>query len=130
VGKAAERKERDSMNGEHDGTGQEAATVSGRRRTVQVKFRVTADERAQIAEKMRLFGTDNLAAYLRKVAIDDYIIKTDHTDIKAMTFEIQKVGVNINQIAKRINTYGSGSIYAEDMARISDTIAFEKTIGL
>jgi hypothetical protein len=66
VGKAAD-KERDSMNGEHDGTGQEAATVSGRRRTVQVKFRVTADERALIAEKMRLFGTDNLAAYLRKM---------------------------------------------------------------
>ena len=41
---------------------------------------------------------------LRKIAIDGYIIQTDHSDIKAMTAEIQKIGVNINQIAKAINT--------------------------
>lgn len=41
-------------------------------------------------------------AYLRKMAIDGYIIQVDHTDIKAMTAEIQKIGVNINQIAKRV----------------------------
>jgi alkyl hydroperoxide reductase subunit AhpC len=111
------------MEDGHGDTGQEAATVGGRRRTVQVKFRVTEDERALIAEKMRLLGTDNLAAYLRKMAIDGYIIKTDHTDIKAMTAEIQKVGVNINQIAKKINTYGSNSVYAEDMARIQEALA-------
>jgi hypothetical protein len=50
---------------------------------VQVKFRVTEAERELIAEKMRLLHTDNLAAYIRKMAIDGYIIKTDHTDIKA-----------------------------------------------
>ncbi len=41
-----------------------------------------------------------MAAYLRKIAIDGYIIQIDHTDIKAMTAEIQKIGVNVNQIAK------------------------------
>jgi alkyl hydroperoxide reductase subunit AhpC len=111
------------MNGEHDDTGQEAVTVGGRRRTVQVKFRVTEDERALIAEKMRLLHTDNLAAYMRKMAIDGYIIKTDHTDIKAMTAEIQRVGVNVNQIAKKINTYGSGGVYAEDMAKIQEVLS-------
>jgi hypothetical protein len=113
------------MDDGHGDTGQEAvgttAAVGGRRRTVQVKFRVTEAERALIAEKMRLLHTDNLAAYLRKMAIDGYIISTDHTDIKAMTAEIQRVGTNINQIAKRVNTYGN--LYAEDMAKIQEVLS-------
>ena len=71
--------------------------MSGRKRTVQVKFYVTEDERKLIEEKMKLVPTNNMAAYLRKIAIDGYIIQVDHTDIKAMTAEIQKIGVNVNQ---------------------------------
>ena len=77
--------------------------MSGRKRTVQVKFYVTEDERKLIEEKMKLVPTNNMAAYLRKIAIDGYIIQVDHTDIKAMTAEIQKIGVNVNQIAHRVN---------------------------
>ena len=47
-----------------------------------------------------------MAAYLRKIAIDGYIIQIDHADIKAMTAEIQKIGVNVNQIARRVKRDG------------------------
>ena len=87
--------------------------MDGRKRTVQIKFRVTEAERDLILEKMKLIPTRNMAAYLRKIAIDGYIVQVDHTDIKAMTAEIQKIGVNVNQIAKRINE--TGRIYADDM---------------
>ena len=76
--------------------------MDGRKRTVQIKFRVTEAERDLILEKMKLVPTRNMAAYLRKIAIDGYIIQVDHIDIKAMTAEIQKIGVNVNQIAKRV----------------------------
>lgn len=72
--------------------------MSGRKRTVQIKFRVTEEERALIEQKMKLVPTRNMESYLRKMAIDGYIIQIDHSDIKAMTAEIQKIGVNINQI--------------------------------
>ena len=52
-------------------------------------------ERDFILEKMKLIPTRNMAAYLRKIAIDGYIIQIDHSDIKAMTAEIQKIGVNL-----------------------------------
>ena len=81
--------------------------MDGRKRTVQIKFRVTEAERDLILEKMKLVPTRNMAAYLRKIAIDGYIIQVDHIDIKAMTAEIQKIGVNVNQIAKRVNSTGS-----------------------
>ena len=87
--------------------------MNGRKRTVQVKFRVTEEEKALIEEKMKLIPTRNMAAYLRKIAIDGYIIQVDHSDIKAMTAEIQKIGVNINQIARRVNS--TGSVYQDDI---------------
>ena len=84
--------------------------MDGRKRTVQIKFRVTEAERDLILEKMKLVPTRNMAAYLRKIAIDGYIIQIDHADIKAMTAEIQKIGVNVNQIARRVNATGNEEI--------------------
>ena len=101
--------------------GKERQCMDGRKRTVQVKFRVTEAERDLILEKMKLVPTNNMAAYLRKIAIDGYIIQVDHTDIKAMTAEIQKIGVNINQIAKRANA--TGSVYKEDIEEIKGVLA-------
>ena len=95
--------------------------MNGRKRTVQVKFYVTEEERKLIEEKMKLVPTSNMAAYLRKIAIDGYIIQVDHTDIKAMTAEIQKIGVNVNQIARRVNS--TGTVYAQDMEDIKGALA-------
>ena len=90
--------------------------MSNRKRTVQIKFRVTEEERALVEEKMKLIPTRNMAAYLRKMAIDGYVIHVDYSDIKAMTAEIQKIGVNINQIARRANA--TGNVYQEDIEEI------------
>ncbi len=56
-----------------------------------------------IDEKMSQLPTRRYGAYLRKMAIDGYIIYTDTADIKAFTKELSAIGRNINQIAKRIN---------------------------
>ena len=94
--------------------------MDGRKRTVQVKFRVTEAERDLILEKMKLIPTNNMAAYLRKIAIDGYIVQVDHSDIKAMTAEIQKIGVNINQIARCVNS--TGSVYQEDIDELKGAL--------
>ncbi len=95
--------------------------MNGRKRTIQVKFYVTEEERKLIEEKMKLVPTSNMAAYLRKIAIDGYIIQVDHTDIKAMTAEIQKIGVNVNQIARRVNA--TENAYKEDIDEIKGVLA-------
>ena len=95
--------------------------MDGRKRTVQIKFRVTEEERALIEQKMKLVPTRNMEAYLRKMASDGYIIQIDHADIKAMTAEIQKIGVNINQITRRVNA--TGSVYQEDIEEIKGVLA-------
>ena len=94
--------------------------MNGRKRKIQIKFYVTEEERALIEQKMKLVPTRNMEAYLRKMAIDGYIIQIDHSEIKAMTAEIQKIGVNINQIAKRVNA--TGSVYQEDIEEIKGVL--------
>ena len=64
--------------------------MNDRKRYVQIKFRVTEEERNLIEEKMKQVPTRNIEAYLRKMAIDGYIIQVDHSDIKKMTAELQK----------------------------------------
>ena len=56
--------------------------MSGRKRTVQIKFRVTETERDLILGKMKLVPTRNMAAYLRKIAIDGYIIRIVNANMK------------------------------------------------
>ena len=91
-----------------------------RKRDVPVLFWVSDAEMEAIQQKMAQFGTKNLSAYLRKMAIDGYIIYTDTADIKAFTAELSAIGRNINQIAKRINA--TGSPYQADMEEIRERL--------
>ena len=90
--------------------------MENRKRNVQIIIRVTEEERALIEEKMQQIPTLNLSAYARKMLIDGYIITLDLQEVKGHTAQLQKIGVNINQIAKRINE--TGRIYADDMNEI------------
>ena len=56
--------------------------MANRKRNIQMKFYVTEDEKRLIDEKMSQLPTRRYGAYLRKMAIDGYIIYTDTADIK------------------------------------------------
>ena len=90
--------------------------MANRKRNIQMKFYVTEDEKRLIDEKMSQLPTRRYGAYLRKMAIDGYIIYTDTADIKAFTRELSAIGRNINQIAKRANA--GGPAYQADMDEI------------
>lgn len=91
-----------------------------RKRNIQIKFRVTEEEKQLIEQKMAQLPTWQIGAYLRKMAIDGLIIYTDTTNIKEMNKELHSIGVNINQIAKRVNE--TGSIYEEDIKEIQERL--------
>lgn len=85
-------------------------------KTSLITFLVSENDRRLISEKMREASISNLSAYLRKMAIDGYIIKAELPDLDDIRSHIKKTSVNINQIAKRVNA--TGNIYAEDMFEI------------
>ena len=55
---------------------------------------------------MREAGTTNMGAYLRKMALDGYILRLDLPEVKEMLSQLRYMGNNVNQIAKRANEVG------------------------
>ena len=55
---------------------------------------------------MREAGTTNMGAYLRKMALDGYILRLDLPELKGMLSQLRYMGNNVNQIAKRANEVG------------------------
>ena len=92
--------------------------MANRKRPIILRCPVTAEERALIEQKMAQLPTQRIGAYLRKMAIDGYIIYTDTTDIKAFTAELSAIGRNINQIAKKLNA--GVSVYQADIEEIRE----------
>lgn len=87
-----------------------------RKRNIQIIFWVSEEERELIQAKMEQVGTENLSAYLRKIAIDGYILKLDLPELREMISLLRRSGNNLNQIARRLNE--TGRFYAADMEDI------------
>lgn len=94
--------------------------MANRKRNIQMLFWVTKEERDIIRQKMYLSKTKNMGAYLRKMAIDGYIVNTDTTPLKKQFEEMHKIVVNINQIAKKVNT--TGDLYPEEMKELKEMV--------
>ena len=90
--------------------------MKNRTRPVRVEFRVTEQEHQLIQKKMEQLGTKNMGAYLRKMAIDGYIIKVDYTEQKKLAAAVSRVAGNINQICRRINQ--TGHFYEDDIVEL------------
>ena len=91
-----------------------------RKRDILLRVFVTESERDFIYEKMNEIQTNNFGAYARKMLIDGYAIHTDFTDLKAVVAEMQKIGVNINQIARKVNS--TSRIYEQDFEEMKNAI--------
>ncbi len=94
--------------------------MAERKRNKEIHFYVTEEERKLIRRKMIESKTKNMGAYLRKMAIDGYIVNTDTTPLKKQYEEMHKIGVNINQIAKKVNT--TGDLYLEEMQELKEMV--------
>ena len=74
--------------------------MANRTRPNQIRFFVSDDEKRIIKARMAQLVTKNMGAYLRKMAIDGYIIKVDYTQQKKPAAAVSRVASNINQIWK------------------------------
>ena len=91
--------------------------MEGRKRTVQVKFYVTEEERRLIREKMKLIPTRNMAAYLRKMALDGYVVKLELPELKELVSLLRRSSNNLNQLTRRVHE--TGRVYDADLEDIS-----------
>lgn len=81
-----------------------------RERNVQIKFFLPQEEVKFMDKKMQEAGIRNKSAYLRKMALDGYIIRIEFAELQKFIDALSRIGNNLNQIAKVANTYGEVSI--------------------
>ena len=87
--------------------------MADRKRNMQLHFMVSEHERSLIDKKMMQLGTKNLGAYLRKMAVDGYVIQLDLSDIRELVSLLRRTSNNLNQLIKRVHE--TGNIYGEDL---------------
>ena len=74
-------------------------------RTETLKFRVTVDELYQLDTKAFELGITR-SEYARKLCFEREVIIYDFSGLDKLSGEIGKIGVNINQIARKLNQGG------------------------
>lgn len=105
-----------------------------RKRNREIRIKVT-DNELQFAKEKAEYLNMTMSDMIRNFVKEGVILKYEPFDIKELSNEINKIGVNINQIAKCVNEKG-GNYDKEDMDNIkkefqnlSDLI-FNKVLGL
>jgi len=91
--------------------------MAAKTRPIEVKFRVTPEERKLIARKMEDMGTTNMGAYLRKMAIDGYAIRVEAPEFRELLRLLGIAGNNLNQLTRRVRA--TGKIYDADLETLN-----------
>ena len=84
-----------------------------RRRCVHLHVMVTPEEQALIGERMAEEGISNMGAYMRKMALNGYVLHVDLSDIRELVSLQRRCANNLNQVAIHVNTYGG--IYPDEI---------------
>jgi len=69
---------------------------------------------------MEQAGISNMAAYLRKMAIDGYVVKLELPELRDFISLLRRTSNNFNQIARRVNS--TDRIYADDIAEMKNLL--------
>lgn len=88
-----------------------------RKREVQLNFRVSPEELALIEQKMAQLGTTNREAYLRKMALDGYVVRLELPELKELVSLMRYSSNNLNQLTRRVHE--TGRIYDADLEDIA-----------
>lgn len=78
---------------------------SERSRPTRIAVRLTEKEKKYIQHKADL-ANKSISDYMRSVGITGIVINTDTSKIGGMLYELNRIGNNINQIAKAVHTHG------------------------
>jgi hypothetical protein len=73
---------------------------------ISIKLWISEEEQDIIRERMEELSTENMSAFIRKMALNGYILNIDLSPVKELVSLQRYCSNNLNQIAIGINTYG------------------------
>ena len=83
------------------------------KKEVELKVRISPEDKERIRAKMEEAGILNMSAYIRKMALDGICVRLDLAEVRQLIVLLQRCSNNLNQYAKRANE--TGSVYAADI---------------
>lgn len=89
-------------------------------RSMPIYVWVRPDEMEVIQGRMAEAGISNLSAYVRKMALNGYVLHVDLSDIRELVALQRRCANNLNQVAVHANTYG---IYPSEIAALQKDYA-------
>ena len=95
-----------------------------RRRPIHLHVMVSEEELVLIQERMAEAGITNAGAYMRKMALNGYILHVDLAPVKELVSLQRRCANNLNQVAIHANTFG---VYPEEIAGLQQD--YEKLWG-
>ena len=91
-----------------------------RRRPIHLHVMVSEEEQALIQQRMAEAGLRNMGAYMRKMALNGYVLHVDLADVRELVSLQRRCANNLNQVAIHANTYG---IYPSEIAALQKDYA-------
>ncbi|MEA4933875.1 MAG: plasmid mobilization relaxosome protein MobC [Lawsonibacter sp.] len=92
-----------------------------RRRPVHLHVMVSEEEQALIAQRMTEAGIRNMGAYMRKMALNGYVLNVDRAPVRELVSLQRLCSNNLNQVAIQANTYGG--VYPEEIKTLQKDYA-------
>ena len=82
----------------------------------QIHIKISEKDLQKIRDRMKQTKIINMSAYIRKMALNGYIVNLDLSDMKEVSRLLHINSNNLNQYAKQANI--NGSIYYEDIQNL------------
>ena len=83
-----------------------------RKRDIPLFVWLSQEEHDAIIQRMEKAGTQNLSAYIRKMAMDGYVVNVDLAPVRELVSLQRRCSNNLNQVAIHANSYG---VYQEEI---------------
>ena len=86
--------------------------IKKRRRGISIQFYVNEAEHEIIRQRMDEVGTTNMSAFIRKQALNGYVLHVDLSPVQELVSLQRRCSNNLNQVAIHANAY---SIHQQDI---------------
>lgn len=93
----------------------------GRYRNEVLKVMLTKKEKEALLKKIKLAGMTNMSEFVRAALTSVTVVNLDTNGLKEFTYQIERLGINVNQIAKHANT--TGNLYKNEIEDIRNSMA-------
>ena len=99
-----------------------AGSMAGKKRVRDVPLYVWVrpDELEAIRGRMEEAGIRNMSAYIRKMALNGYILHVDLSPVQELVSLQRRCANNLNQVATHANSYG---VYQEEIKSLQKDYA-------